>query len=47
MPKIVIADSSCLIILSKIGKLNVLHWLYQEIYITPEIVTEFGEELPL
>ena len=46
MPKTVIADSSCLIILSKIGELNVLRWLYQTIYITPEIATEFGEDLP-
>lgn len=46
MPKVVIADSSCLIILSKIGELHLLHLLYEFIYITPEIEREFGESLP-
>jgi predicted nucleic acid-binding protein len=42
MPKVVIADSSCLIILSKIGELELLHLLYARISITPEIEREFG-----
>lgn len=46
MPKVVIADSSCLIILSKIGELELLHLLYGRIYITSEIEIEFGESLP-
>lgn len=46
MPKVVIADSSCLIVLSKIGELELLHLLYGRIYITSEIEIEFGESLP-
>ncbi len=47
MPEIlVIADTSCLIVLSKINELNLLKELYSVIYITPEIASEFGEPLP-
>jgi predicted nucleic acid-binding protein len=46
MPKVVISDASCLIILSKIGELDLLHLLYSQVYITPEIKSEFGESLP-
>jgi predicted nucleic acid-binding protein len=46
MPNVVIADASCLIILSKIGELDLLHLLYSQVYITPEIEIEFGEVLP-
>ncbi len=46
MPKVVISDASCLIILSKIGELDLLHLLYSQVYITPEIESEFGENLP-
>ena len=46
MPKVVISDASCLIILSKIGELDLLHLLYSQVYITPEIESEFGESLP-
>ena len=46
MPKIVVSDTSCLIVLSKIGKLDILRKLYSEIIITPEIANEFGDELP-
>jgi predicted nucleic acid-binding protein len=46
MPKVVIADASCLIILSKIGELELLHLLYDRIYITSEVEREFGEALP-
>jgi len=50
MPKVVIADSSCLIIFRKIGELELLHLLYEiafatlreRISITPEIEIEFG-----
>lgn len=45
MPKIVVSDTSCLIVLSKIGKLDILRKLYSEIIITPEIANEFGDEL--
>jgi len=46
MPKIVISDTSCLIILSNINELSVLKDLYGEIYTTIEISNEFGEPLP-
>ena len=46
MRKIVISDTSCLIILSKIGALEILNKLYDKIVTTNEIALEFGEELP-
>jgi predicted nucleic acid-binding protein len=46
MPKTIIADTSCFIILSKINELNLLQQLYSEIYTTVEIEIEFGQKLP-
>jgi len=46
MREVVISDTSCLIILRKINKLDVLNKLYDKIYITQVIQNEFGEELP-
>lgn len=46
MPKIVIADTSCLIVLDKIQSLYILQKLYSEIIITPEIAEEYSEQLP-
>lgn len=43
---IVIADTSCLIVLTHIDSLHILNHLYKNIYITPEIVQEFGEDIP-
>jgi len=43
---IVIADTSCLIALTKIQALGFLEKLYREIYVTREIAMEFGEKLP-
>ncbi|MEQ9423248.1 MAG: DUF3368 domain-containing protein [Cyclobacteriaceae bacterium] len=45
MPKI-ITDTSCLILLSKIGQLNLLNELYSEVWVTQEIVNEYGAGLP-
>ena len=42
----VIADTSCLIALTKIEAINLLKNLYEEVYITDEIALEFGESLP-
>lgn len=42
----IIADTSCLISLSRIDCLHILKDLYSEIYITSEIEIEFGEKLP-
>ena len=46
MPDVVISDASCLIILAKIDKMEVLKGLYQNIVTTPEVANEFGKPLP-
>ncbi len=46
MDKIIISDTSCLIALSKIDKLDLLKDLYEEIIITKEVFNEFGGSLP-
>jgi predicted nucleic acid-binding protein len=47
MLKTIISDASCLILLDKIGELNILEKLYGEVIITSIIAEEFGLELPL
>ena len=44
--KLIIADTSCLILLSKVEELELLKKLFKEIIITSEIVEEYGEPLP-
>lgn len=46
MPSPVIADTSCLIILDKIGELDLLRKVYSSIITTPEVFIEFSGELP-
>ena len=46
MPKVVISDTSTLILFQKIDEFNLLHKVYGELYTTPEIAEEFGEKLP-
>ena len=46
MQKVIIADSSCLILLEKIGELALLHRVFGEIVVTKEVANEFGEILP-
>jgi predicted nucleic acid-binding protein len=46
MPKTIISDTSCFIILSNIGELELLHKVYGQITTTPDIVAEFGETMP-
>ena len=46
MPKTIISDTSCFIILTNIGELELLHKVYGEIITTIDIATEFGEVLP-
>jgi predicted nucleic acid-binding protein len=46
MPKTIISDTSCFIILSNIGALDILQKVYGQIITTQEIATEFGEILP-
>ena len=46
MNKTIISDTSCFIVLLKIGELEILHKLFTNIVTTPEIANEFGEVLP-
>lgn len=46
MPKTIISDTSCLIILTNIGELELLHKLYGSVITTVDIASEFGEPLP-
>jgi predicted nucleic acid-binding protein len=46
MPKTIISDTSCLIILTNIGELDLLRKTYGSIVTTVEIAIEFGEPLP-
>ena len=46
MYSLVIADTSCLIVLQKINRLELLHELFDKITITFEVQKEFGEVLP-
>lgn len=46
MPKIVISDTSTLILFHKIEEFNLLEKVYGELFTTPEIAKEFGENLP-
>jgi predicted nucleic acid-binding protein len=42
----VISNTSCLIALSNINRLEILQKRYERIIITPEVALEFGESLP-
>ena len=46
MRKVIISDTSCLIILSKINELDLLKNVYENIVTTTDIMAEFGEILP-
>jgi len=46
MPEVIISDTSCLIILTKIGALDLLHQLYKRVTITKDILLEYGDNLP-
>lgn len=46
MPNSVITDTSVLIIFDKIDRLDILEKVYQKIYTTPEIASEYGKPLP-
>ncbi len=46
MPRTIISDTSCFIILTNIGELELLRKVYGQIVTTPEIAAEFGEPLP-
>lgn len=46
MHKVVISDTSCLILFHKIEELDILKKVYDNISTTPEIAKEFSEQLP-
>jgi predicted nucleic acid-binding protein len=46
MPR-VIPDTSCLILLKKIGALNLLNQIYEEVLITDIVIQEFKEPIPI
>ena len=46
MHSIVISDTSCLIILHKIGELDLLQKVYDSVFTTPEVAQEFSQVLP-
>jgi len=46
MQKVIISDTSCLILLQNIGELEILHKLFGTITTTKEVAIEFGLPLP-
>lgn len=46
MPKTIISDTSCLIVLTNIGELKLLQQIYGTIITTIEVATEYGQVLP-
>ncbi|MAC96684.1 MAG: DUF3368 domain-containing protein [Flavobacteriales bacterium] len=46
MPKIIVSDTSCLILLQKLNKLSLLKVLFKEVTVTKTIEKEFGDSLP-
>ncbi len=46
MHRTIISDTSCLILLDKIGELSILKKLFGNITTTSEVAKEFGQPLP-
>ncbi|MDX5479089.1 MAG: DUF3368 domain-containing protein [Cyclobacteriaceae bacterium] len=46
MQKIIIADTSCLIVLDKVGYLDLLNKVFGEVVITQQVFEEFGKSAP-
>jgi len=46
MPGIIVSDTSCLILLDKLGRIDLLKFLFNKVTITSIIADEFGKELP-
>lgn len=44
--EIIISDTSCLILLDKVGRLDLLENIDYSVYVSPEIKHEFGKNLP-
>lgn len=46
MQKAIVSDTSCLILLEKIGELEMLHKVFGDILITQDVADEYGSTLP-
>ena len=46
MPKTIISDTSCFIVLTNIGELELLQKTYGSVITTPDVATEYGQSLP-
>ncbi|MDQ2746888.1 MAG: DUF3368 domain-containing protein [Acidobacteriota bacterium] len=46
MRRIILSDTSCLIVLEKIGELELLHTVFGEIVVTEDVAAEYGSPLP-
>ena len=46
MHNLVIADTSCFILLTKINEIDLLRNIYSSVYTTPEVAAEFLHKLP-
>jgi predicted nucleic acid-binding protein len=46
LSSLIIADASCLIGLTNIKLLDILHTLYETVTVTPEVTAEYGLDLP-
>lgn len=46
METAVISDTSCLVVLEKIGQLSLLKASYDQVLVTPIVAEEFGAQLP-
>lgn len=46
MPKTILSDTSCLILLEKIGELELLHEVFGKIIVTEEVAREYLLKLP-
>ena len=46
LSKVVIADTSCFILLDKIDEVSILNMLFGEVVTTEDIAQEFGKKLP-
>jgi predicted nucleic acid-binding protein len=46
MQKVIISDTSCIILLDKIDELKLLHTLFGQVIVTQEIANEFKKDLP-
>lgn len=46
MSEVIISDTSCLIVLTNSGQLDLLQALFGEVVVTPEVADEYGLPLP-